>query len=237
MIRSGRFAIVPARAIDDTRMTHTALAVLVALGTVADRDGWCGPLDSRRIGRRLTMTPQAVDKQLDALDGWGYLARQGDRMRMLQDGTLPRAFDRWRDQGDEDFVDPPTPVLAEVVSTPAPPPPADPNDFRARAALIVDGMLADPALHHRPTVSRVTIEKLVARALAAGNPEWMIDRAMPRVRVWTRNGMDIALADVAERASIATPIASGPVCDICQGQGYVLDDAGEAVRCTHGAVA
>ena len=38
--RSGRFSIIPARAIDDPRLGKAALLVLCALGTYSDRDGW-----------------------------------------------------------------------------------------------------------------------------------------------------------------------------------------------------
>ena len=40
---SGRFSIIPARAIDDPRLGKAALLVLCALGTYSDRDGWSFP--------------------------------------------------------------------------------------------------------------------------------------------------------------------------------------------------
>ena len=45
---SGRFAIVPARAIEDHRLGAAALRVLAALSTYSDKDGWCWPAQYAR---------------------------------------------------------------------------------------------------------------------------------------------------------------------------------------------
>ena len=59
--RSGRFAIIPARAIDDSRLGSAALRVLCAFGTYGDRDGRCFPR-LETVAQRLGVTKQAVQK-------------------------------------------------------------------------------------------------------------------------------------------------------------------------------
>ncbi len=39
-LRSGRFSIVPARAVEDRRLSAPAFRVLPALGTFSNKDGW-----------------------------------------------------------------------------------------------------------------------------------------------------------------------------------------------------
>ena len=40
---SGRFAIVPVRALDDPDLDHEVLTVLCAISTYEGRYGWCAP--------------------------------------------------------------------------------------------------------------------------------------------------------------------------------------------------
>lgn len=100
---SGRFAIIPARAIDDRRLGRAALAVLAALGTYSDRDGWCWPATST-LAQRLGTSRQAVSKQIKALVQLGYVETQrrkrpdgGDATtayRLLFDGDMAEEYGR-----------------------------------------------------------------------------------------------------------------------------------------------
>jgi hypothetical protein len=97
--RSGRVSIVPAAAIDDKRMTASALRVLAALGTYADPEGWCWPRQ-QVVADRIGVTRQAVSRALRALAAWGYAeiheqhdpktgARTASRYRVRFDYELP----------------------------------------------------------------------------------------------------------------------------------------------------
>lgn len=101
--RSGRFAILPARAIDDARLAPAAVRVLAALSTYADREGWCYP-SRRTVAARLGVNVQAVQRQERALVAAGYLqierryhpdgAERVPLRRVLYDVQLPPEFDR-----------------------------------------------------------------------------------------------------------------------------------------------
>lgn len=98
----GRFAIIPARALDDAELGAAALKVLLVLGTHADREGWCFPSQDT-VADRLGVSRQAVGKQIAALARLGYLeihktlrpdGRQGvNRYRVLYDPELPAERD------------------------------------------------------------------------------------------------------------------------------------------------
>ena len=60
---SGRFAIIPSRALDDQRIGNAAFKVLAALGSYANRDGWCWP-SYGTLAQRFGVSPQAIAKQL-----------------------------------------------------------------------------------------------------------------------------------------------------------------------------
>lgn len=70
---SGRWAQVPARAVDDTALRPAALRVLVALATYGNRDGWCWP-SIPTIARRLGVRRQSIGRQIRELERLGYLA-------------------------------------------------------------------------------------------------------------------------------------------------------------------
>src|SRR4051794_1674483 len=69
---SGRFAITPARAVEDHRLGDAAYRVLACLGTYADKDGWCWP-STGAIARRLGVSRQAVQRSLKQISELGYM--------------------------------------------------------------------------------------------------------------------------------------------------------------------
>src|SRR5262245_6939876 len=87
-----RFAIVPAAALDDERMTGAALMVLCLLSTYADRQGWCWP-HQETMATRLKVQQAAISKQIARLEEWGYIerrrSRDGTRYRLLYDRHIP----------------------------------------------------------------------------------------------------------------------------------------------------
>jgi DNA-binding transcriptional ArsR family regulator len=118
---SGRFANVPARAIDDRRLPAPALLVLAALGTYGNAAGWCWP-SIGTIARRLGKSRQAVSRQIGVLTRLGYLAvRQqfrdngsctSNEYRIICDAELSAAdnrLDGWQDEpeGEQRHVAPP----------------------------------------------------------------------------------------------------------------------------------
>jgi hypothetical protein len=69
---SGRFAMVPARAVDDSRLGRSAFFVLGVLATYGDRDGWCWP-SLATLAKRIGVSRQAVSRQLTGLERLGYV--------------------------------------------------------------------------------------------------------------------------------------------------------------------
>lgn len=67
-----RFSIIPARAVADTELSRSALAVLAALGIYGDREGWCWPSQST-LGDILGISRQAVGRHVKTLVKRGYL--------------------------------------------------------------------------------------------------------------------------------------------------------------------
>jgi hypothetical protein len=95
---SGRFLIIPARAIDDPRLGKGALLTLCALGSYSDRDGWSWPSISTlahrlRVSRRhiISCIKQLVDlhyvESKPRFDKFGK--QQTNTYRILHDVTLP----------------------------------------------------------------------------------------------------------------------------------------------------
>jgi hypothetical protein len=70
----GRFSIIPARAMDDRRLSKPCLVVLAAIGTYGDKNGWCHPSQST-LAARLGVTRQAVGKAIAGLVELGYLEK------------------------------------------------------------------------------------------------------------------------------------------------------------------
>jgi len=89
--KSGRFAIVPARAIDDHRVSRAAKLVLMALGTYSDRHGWCWP-KQETLAQRLATTRTKVNRYIAELVEHGYLevqrGRYGNRYRIIYDSDV-----------------------------------------------------------------------------------------------------------------------------------------------------
>src|ERR1044071_7308908 len=69
---SGRFAITPARAVEDHRLGDAAYRVLACLGTYADRDGWCWP-SMATLADRLGVTPKAIQRSVRQLGALRYI--------------------------------------------------------------------------------------------------------------------------------------------------------------------
>lgn len=100
--QSGRFAIVPARAVDDRRLSRSTLAMLVTLGTYSDRNGWCWPSVST-LAVRLGISERQVKRAIRELEKLGYIEtqRQFDnrgleisaRRRILFDAEPPSDMD------------------------------------------------------------------------------------------------------------------------------------------------
>ncbi len=72
MSGSGSFAILPAAAIDDTRLAHATLRVLACYLTYANTDGWCRP-KQETIALRLEMDRSTVAYHVKKLREYGYI--------------------------------------------------------------------------------------------------------------------------------------------------------------------
>jgi hypothetical protein len=107
---SGRFAITPARAVEDWRLGDAAYRVLACLGTYADRDGWCWP-SMPTLAERLGVTRQAVQRSIRQLAELGYIeverryrpdgTQDRNRYRLLFDRALFEVRNRAADDGSE----------------------------------------------------------------------------------------------------------------------------------------
>ena len=96
-LRSGRFSIVPARAVEDRRLSAPAFRVLSALGTYSDKDGWCWP-SLTTLATQLGTKRPVVHRNVQDLAKLGYLEikrtqrRDGgnatNRYRLLFDRAL-----------------------------------------------------------------------------------------------------------------------------------------------------
>lgn len=94
----GRFAVMPARAVDDNALSPTAFIVLAALGIYGDRDGWCYPAQGT-IAKRLGVSRSRVNQCIRELIQLGYIAvrhctrndggRAVNQYRIIFDADLP----------------------------------------------------------------------------------------------------------------------------------------------------
>lgn len=102
----GQFAIIPARALDDTRFDDNErhLRALLVLGTYADRDGWCYP-SLGTIADRLSVSRPTVSTTMHDLAEWGYIlivhrygedgeGNKSNQYRIIHDAELPVKFAR-----------------------------------------------------------------------------------------------------------------------------------------------
>jgi DNA-binding MarR family transcriptional regulator len=100
---SGRFAITPARAVEDERLGDAAYRLLACLGTYADKDGWCWP-SMPTLADRLGITRQAVQRSIRQLAEIGYIeveprhrsdgSQDRNRYRLLFDRALFEVRDK-----------------------------------------------------------------------------------------------------------------------------------------------
>lgn len=130
-----RFAIMPAAAVTDTRLTTRDLTVLAAIGVHTDRNGWCYPSQGR-LGEMLGITRQAVQKSMRALTGAGYVqivarvrgdgAQTSNAMRVLFDTEHPLEVMRTAPPATVEVAPPATPGVAPP-ATPEVAPPATPG--------------------------------------------------------------------------------------------------------------
>jgi hypothetical protein len=79
---SPRFAVLPARAIEDQQLGNAALRVLCCLGTYSDKEGWCRP-SMRTMAARLGLSRPTTIEHLGALAKLGYIEIHA---RMRPDG-------------------------------------------------------------------------------------------------------------------------------------------------------
>jgi len=102
-VNSGRFAITPARAVEDHRLGDAAYRLLACLGTYADKDGWCWP-SMPTLADRLGITRQAVQRSIRQLAETGYIeveprrrpdgSQDRNRYRLLFDRALFEVRDK-----------------------------------------------------------------------------------------------------------------------------------------------
>ncbi len=69
---SGRWAIVPAPAVEDKAVGDAAFRVLACLSTYSDTEGWCWP-SNETIAQRIGKTRQAVQQSLRLLQARGLI--------------------------------------------------------------------------------------------------------------------------------------------------------------------
>lgn len=67
-----RFSVLPARAIDDARLSRTHLRCLAAICTYTDQNGWAWPSTST-IADKLSVSRQLVSRCLHDLKAWGFV--------------------------------------------------------------------------------------------------------------------------------------------------------------------
>ncbi|XJC77933.1 MarR family transcriptional regulator [Delftia tsuruhatensis] len=99
-----RYAVLPATALLDNRLSLRDVSVLGALGIHTDKQGWCTPSQGR-IGAMLGISRHTVAKSVAVLRECGYLvvsARRGDGggqtsnlMRVVMDLNVPETCLRY----------------------------------------------------------------------------------------------------------------------------------------------
>ena len=113
---SARFSVIPARAIDDARLSRGALLVLCALGAYGDKNGWCWPSQGE-VARRIRLHRTNVGRHIAELEKLGYLEKRRQTQegkgevnslyRVLFDGELPAEFDTELQCADTEKCTPP----------------------------------------------------------------------------------------------------------------------------------
>ncbi len=82
-LRSGRYSKIPDSAVFDQRLGAAALRVLAALGTYANKEGWCWPSQGT-LAKRLGISRQAVGRAIKQLAALGYIRSQGQYNQRTQ---------------------------------------------------------------------------------------------------------------------------------------------------------
>lgn len=162
---SARFAIVPARAVFDDRLSPSTLRVLNVMGVYGDKNGWCRP-SLTTIGKKLNCTKQAVAKHIKSLSEYGYLeihhryrkdgGRSSNLYRILFDVGEPENETLEDEPFEDDKVD--------AQSTDRHSPPVSPRSSPPLSALEVDGILERPNLYERPIGKKENIPPARKRA-------------------------------------------------------------------------
>ena len=136
---SMRYAVLPATALLDNRLSLRDVSVLGALGIHTDKQGWCTPSQGR-IGAMLGISRHTVAKSVAVLRECGYLvvsARRGDGggqtsnlMRVVMDLNVPETCLRYVPKNSvSPMLDPATPEVA-APATPEVAAPATPEVAR-----------------------------------------------------------------------------------------------------------
>ncbi len=95
-----RFAIIPAQALLDTRLSPRHLSVLLAIGLDTDKVGWCF-LSQETIGEILGLSTSMVNAVITTLESCGYLqiinqyndlAKAVSMMRVKMDAIVEPQF-------------------------------------------------------------------------------------------------------------------------------------------------
>ena len=71
-----RYAIIPARAIDDRAMPETALMVLLVLGTYVNNEGWVN-IDSQDYAAQLHVSIGDIEDSITYLEQHNYIKFDG----------------------------------------------------------------------------------------------------------------------------------------------------------------
>ena len=74
---SQRLSVIPARAIEDDRLSKGDLKVLNALGVYADKDGWSFP-SQQTLADKINMTRMSVSRGIKKLCDYGYIASENN---------------------------------------------------------------------------------------------------------------------------------------------------------------
>lgn len=74
---SQRLSVIPARAIEDDRLSKGDLKVLNALGVYADKEGWSFP-SQKTLADKINMTRMSVSRAIKKLCDYGYIASENN---------------------------------------------------------------------------------------------------------------------------------------------------------------
>lgn len=182
-----RFAILPAVAVYDSKLSHAAFRVLSVLASYSDRDGWAWPRLTE-IGESLGMSKTTVSEHIGGLERLGYIeverrfyehgGQRSSRYRLV--------YDRWSQRRTRGS-DPPNDGFG----------PAEPD---VRTGLQRDSEEPNPATRRRPeTTGTGTPEQehenrngAFAPARPVGNPrvQAFVDEVRRQGVTWTPNGRD-----------------------------------------------